>query len=126
MKKLEKENLRKKYKLIRNAIENKEEKSKKIAQKVKGLEEYKNAKIVAIYKSFSSEVDTTELIHMALEDNKIVCLPKIENNEMKFYKITEESKFIKNKFRIEEPETNRENFIEKNFIDLAIIPRIVF
>lgn len=126
MKEIEKENLRKQYKLIRDKIENQKEKSKLIAEKVRNLEEYKTAKIIAIYKSFSSEVDTKELIYMLWEDNKIVCLPKIENNEMKFYKITDNSKLIKNKFGIEEPETNKENFINKNYIDLAIIPGLCF
>ena len=126
MNKLEKENLRKEYKLIRSRVENKKEKSQKIADKVRMLEDYKNAKIIAIYKSFSFEVDTTDLVHYALEDNKIVCLPKIENDEMKFYKITEGSRFIKNKFGIEEPEEYKENFIDKSFIDLAIIPGLCF
>lgn len=126
MKNIEKENLRKKYKLIRDKIENKIEKSKVIAEKIRGLDEYKSAKTIAIYKSFSSEVDNTELISKAFGDKKIIVLPKIEKSDMNFYKITPNSKLIKNKFGIEEPEYNEENLIKKDSIDLAIIPGLCF
>ena len=119
--------LRLNYKKIRENIENKELKSIEIKNKIIALDEYKKAKVVAIYNNFSTEVSTKDIINEALENQKIVCLPKIKNGEMKFYKINSlETDLIKNKFGIKEPIENKENFIDKEMIDIAIIPGLCF
>lgn len=127
MSKLNKEHLRKKYLDIRKEITNKEEKSKEIASKVQMTEEFQNANIIALYKSLPSEVDTSFLIEDALQKRKVVVLPRVYGNEMKFYQITSSKEtFEKSKFGIEEPIENEENFIEASRIDLMIVPGICF
>ena len=119
--------LRLKYKMIREKVKDKELKSIKIKNKIFELDEYKKSKVMAIYKSFSTEVSTDEIIKQALIDNKIVCIPKIKNGNLRFYKITSiEKDLIKNKFGIEEPKEIEENFIDKNSIDIAIVPGLCF
>lgn len=122
-----KEHLRKKYLDIRKKITNKEEKSKEIASKVQMTEEFQNANIIALYKNLSSEVDTSFIIEDALQKGKIVVLPRVYGDEMKFYQITSsKDTFEKSKFGIEEPIENEENFIEASKIDLMIVPGICF
>lgn len=124
---IKKKELRAKYLLIRDKINNKEEKSNKIFNKIIRMEEFRNAKVVAIYKSFKSEVDTSKLIDFSLNEGKIVALPRIEKNEMKFYRISSLNKELtKNKFGIEEPQDKKENLINKNSFDLIIVPGICF
>ena len=119
--------LRLKYKKIRDNLENKIQKSEVIKNKVINLEEYKNAKIIAIYNSFSSEVSSKDIIKNSLDNNKIVCLPRIKNGKMEFYKINSlEKDLIKSKFGIEEPKEIKENLIDKKMIDIAIIPGLCF
>lgn len=124
---VKKQELRKKYSFIRSKIENKEAKSIKITNKLIESKEFKCAKVVALYKSIKSEVDTAKLIENALKLGKIVVLPKVFNSSLNFYKINSvDEKLVKSKFGIKEPEANSTNFIDKNKIDLIIVPGLAF
>lgn len=124
---LEKEELRKKYILIRNYIKNKQEKSKLITDRIIIDEFYKKAKVVALYKNLSSEVDTSELINYSINMNKIVALPKVVDNDLLFYKIHSlNDNLVKSCFEVEEPIANDVNLIDKNIIDLVIVPGVCF
>lgn len=123
----EKKRLREEYKVIRSKIENKKEKSKVIFNKIIKNDIFKEAKTIAIYKNIKSEVDTTELIKYSLNMGKIIALPKVEENELKFYKINSICENLeKSKFGIEEPRKEIGNFVENNIIDLVIVPGICF
>lgn len=122
----DKEVLRKQYISIRNNIKNKKEKSNIITNKVIKEEAYKKAKIVALYKSLPSEVDTTELIKYSIALGKTVVLPKVVCDDLKFYKISLSDKLVKSKFGVEEPIENEANYIEKEKINLVIVPGVCF
>ena len=81
-----KDELRNKYKIIRDNIKDKDIKSNIIKDKIINTIEYKNSKIIALYKNLDTEVYTNELIDCALNDNKIVVLPKVVGNKLVFYK----------------------------------------
>lgn len=124
---VEKNKLRKKYIQIRNNIKNKKVKSNIITNRVIENEAYKKAKTIALYRSFSSEVDTTKLIEYSIANGKIVCLPKVMDNDLKFYEIGSLSeKFIKSKFGVEEPIGYEFNYIDKRDVDLVIVPGVCF
>ncbi len=116
-----KDKLRKKYLEIRKNINDKSNKSSIIMDKIINSDEYKKSNIIAIYKSLNSEVDTNELIEYSLNNNKIVVLPKVDGEILRFYK-TDNKSFIKGDFGIYEPIENE----EINNIDLYIIPGICF
>lgn len=116
-----KEELRKKYKEIRNNIKDKDIKSNIIKNKIINTTEYKNSKVIALYKNLNTEVYTNELINYTLNDNKIVVLPKVKDNTLVFYK-TDNKSFTKSKYNIYEP---IETDIVDN-IDLFIVPGICF
>lgn len=123
---IEKQKLRKKYNTIRDNIKDKK-KSQIITNKIIEMEAFKKSKIMAVYKNFKSEVDTTKLIEYAINQGKIVALPKVCGKDLKFYRInTGHDILIKNRFEIEEPVKSEINFIEKNQIDLIIVPGICF
>jgi 5-formyltetrahydrofolate cyclo-ligase len=121
---MEKDELRKKYLVIRDNVIDKENKSRIIFNKIINHEYYKNAKVIAIYNSFKSEVDTKYLINYSLNNNKIVLLPRIEKDNMNFYRIDSLNNLVKNKYGIDEPINN--NLYNKEDIDLMIVPGIVF
>ena len=124
---MKKEELRKKYILIRNRVENKTQKSEIISEKIQEQIEYKNAKIIALYKNLKSEVSTEKLIEDSINLGKCVALPKVVNNELKFYKIKSlKEKFIKSNFGVEEPIENEINYINQKDIGLIIVPGICF
>lgn len=124
---VKKQELRKEYKQIRNNIIDKANKSKIITNKVIEDIDYKNANIIALFKSFGSEIDTTELIKLSIENGKIVLLPKVVKDKLRFYKIKSLSEIlIKSKFGVEEPVGNEEHHIENQKIDLVIVPGLCF
>lgn len=123
---IEKTVLRKQYLSIRNNIIDKEEKSKIICEKIINTLEYKSSKVIALYKNLPSEVDTNYLIDYSLKNNKIVVLPRVDKDDLKFYKIANNEKLEKSPFGVLEPHDNKETLIDNNLIDLAIIPGICF
>lgn len=121
-----KSTIRKKYIDIRNNVSNKIEKSQNITKQIINSEIYIKANTIAVYKSFGSEVDTSYLINYSLDNGKTILLPKVIANDMKFYKITKDEKFIKNKYNIDEPIGETDKFFNPTDIDLIIVPGISF
>ena len=119
--------IRKEYILKRNKIQNKDKKSQKIINKILDCDFYKQAQIIALYKSLPSEVNTNELISYSIDLGKIVTLPRMDNGNLKFYKMnTINDKLVKSEFGVEEPIELEINFIEKEKIDLMIVPGVCF
>ena len=124
---IQKENLRKEYILKRMDIPNKHEKSKQIMKKITRNILYKESKIIALYSSLDSEVDTDELIKYSIKIGKIVVLPRVEDGNLKFYKINSiDNILIKSNFGVKEPLAKEENFVSIDNIDLVIVPGICF
>ena len=76
---MNKEELRKLIIDKRKNILNKKELSTIIVNKLISLDIYKEARVIALYNSLDSEVDTSYLINESLK-SKIVLLPRIINN----------------------------------------------
>lgn len=124
---LVKNEIRKKYKEIRNNICEREEKSCIISEKIINSDLYKKSKVIGIYKNMKSEVNTSEIIEKAVNNEKVVALPRVKGKELVFYKITSKDElFTKSKFGVEEPVAKQENLISKDLIDLIIVPGLVF
>ena len=119
--------LREKYIKIRNDIEDKLEKSGLIFNKIISLSEYKNANIIGLYNSIGSEVNTSEMIEYFISDDKIVCLPRVFGDDLKFYRIYSlNDKFEKSKFNVLEPIIDSNNYIDVDKIDLLLVPGVCF
>lgn len=124
---MDKNELRRKYIEIRNNIEKKEEKSYIIQNEIIKTDAYKKAQVVALYKSLASEVNTNYLIEHSLNLKKIVCLPKVEGEDINFYQINDsKEKLLVSKFGILEPQGNARRIIPKGAIDIAIVPGVAF
>ena len=89
---MDKNELRKKYLLIRKSIKDKQEKSNIIFNKVINSEEYTNSRIIGLYNSLPNEVNTSELINYSLKNKKIVCLPRVVGKDILFFRIEDNSK----------------------------------
>lgn len=123
---MNKNDLREYYINIRNNIDNKNIKSNIIFNKIINDELFNSSKVIGIYYSLPSEVDTHTLIEYALSIGKVVCLPKIVKDEMKFYKIDYGTRLKKSKFGVLEPPSKKVNLILVDDIDLLIVPGICF
>ena len=123
---MDKNDLRNKYINIRNNIDNKNVKSNIIFNKIINDEVFNSSKVIGMYYSLKSEVDTHALIEYALDIGKIVCLPKIVKDNMKFYKIDYGTRLKKSKFGVLEPPSKKENLVTTDDIDLLIVPGVCF
>jgi len=123
-----KEEFRKIYSSYREKLSHLERKQKsiQICNKVLTLHEWKNAKIVMLYVTHKSEVDTLPLIQAALKYNKNVLLPRVEGKEIVPYQIFSFPEDVAPGFaNILEPVPKKCKLWEKSF-DLVIVPGIVF
>ena len=117
-----KEELRLKLKEIRKNIQDKDAKSKIIVQEVMELSEYQNSQVIALYKSFNNEVDTSYLINNSLLLGKIVLLPRVVDDIMIFIRIDENTKYDISRFGVVEP--IGDEYLGP--IDLMIVPGLGF
>lgn len=126
---MEKEQLRNHIKTIRNSMtaNEKMEYDEAIYNKVINSDYYSKSKTIFIYVSFGSEVDTHRIIKHGLENNKIICVPKIINKAkgMKAVRINTMKELKANSFGILEPQTFL-NTINPEEIDLMLIPGLAF
>ena len=129
MNKEEKKDLRNIILNKRNSIDNntKEEMDREIFNRLINLDLYKEGKNIFIYLSFGSEIDTNPIIDRALEDGKEVYIPKVykSNKEMKAIRLNSFEDLEENSMGILEPKDDS-NFIDKENIDLIIVPGAVF
>lgn len=121
--------LRNKILSIRNSL-NKETKNAMDQEIYKILitsDLYIKANNIFIYLSFGSEVETKNIINKALEDKKRIFIPKIykEDKSMKAIRLKSFNDLKKNSMGILEP-IDDSNYIEKEKIDLIVVPGAVF
>ncbi len=74
------------------------------AERIAGLDEYKDADTILCYASCKGEADTWKLIERAWEDGKRVALPRVTGaHEMHFYRITSMNDVAPGYYDIPEP-----------------------
>ncbi|MCX5775927.1 MAG: 5-formyltetrahydrofolate cyclo-ligase, partial [Firmicutes bacterium] len=119
--------LRELFKAERLEITDKKEKSKTIMEKIIASPHYKTAKVITVYAALPFEVDTSVLIRQAYLNHKVVAFPKVENNDLAFYKVGAVSELTtRGPLNIKEPVPSPEHLVHKNEIDLIIVPGICF
>ena len=98
-----------------------------IFNKVINSEYYKKAKTIFLFVSFKSEVDTHKLIEYAINDNKEICVPKIETKEkgIELYKITGFDDLKVGYYNVLEPIEGSQKISSEN-IDLILMPGLAF
>lgn len=105
------------------------EKDRIILSKLTQLAEYKKAQTVLFYAPIprEKEVDTWPAIEKALDEEKVIVLPKIniKNKTTQLYIINGRADTIENKFHIPEPAPTCQP-IKPEDIDLVIIPGVAF
>ena len=125
-----KSEIRRKILINRNNIPLKRriEKSKIIFKNITSLKQYEKYNRIGIYYSINTEVSTQHIIRDALENNKIVGIPKIIDEKfIEFYRIIEDEyddiSWVQGKYGTME---NKSSEIISNDIQLVIVPGIVF
>ena len=88
---------------------------------------FQKARIVHIYKSFGSEVQTDQIIQKALESSKIVVVPVVLGNQILLHlQIFANTVFTRDPFGIQNPTENYQLFDNQTLgiNDLIIVPLV--
>jgi 5-formyltetrahydrofolate cyclo-ligase len=101
-------------------------KDRAVAEQLSGLPEFRAAERVLLYASFRSEVDTAEIIEVALDRGKKVLLPKVdrENGTLSKHVINGMDDVSPGFAGIPEPTTEERLRVED--IDLIVVPGVAF
>jgi 5-formyltetrahydrofolate cyclo-ligase len=124
-------------KIVRNQIRQKlhsmpkssyEKRSSLIAQNVRKLKEWEEAKLIAITISNFPEVDTRRIIENAWMDGKKVAVPKCEpkSKTMHFRKLESFEQLERVFFGLWEPILDKTELVEDTDIDLMFVPGLAF
>lgn len=103
--------------------------SNMIFSKIRKLPVYEDAKTVMFYLSYGSEVVTDTMIASAIEEEKTVVVPAIQNpgdGKMYAVKLPRLEDAYQSVYGIRQPEINPEDIAEKDEIDLVFVPGIAF
>ena len=125
----QKQNLRKLIQDKRNAIpaEERNNKSRKAAEKFFFTKDYVEAVNILLYFPFRSEIDTTIIIRKALRDRKKIILPRVWHKNLDLYYIENyEHQLKKGSYGIMEPVPELCEPAEASEMDLAIVPGVCF
>lgn len=90
---------------------------------------WKNANTIGTYLSIGAEWDTRAIVNQALKDGKKVAVPKTihKTKELLFCEMTDWSQIIEDGyFGLDEPDVEQTTAVEKDQIDLLIVPGLVF
>ena len=104
---------------LRKQETEKDIKSAKIAKEV--LSFCESYSVIGVYLSKEDEVQTDELIKELQAQNKVVVFPKVEGNDLEFYK---SDKFEISSFGVREPIEGEK--YSKDKIDVMIVPGVGF
>lgn len=125
-----KKNLREKYKTIRTSMSTAEKKrmDQEILKLFFSLSEYKKTKLILTYVSKEKEIDTFKLIKVALNDGKIIGVPKCNSKQKKisFYEIKSIEELKPSIFGILEPINCIKLSIDISKDTLCVVPGLCF
>lgn len=108
--------------------EEKKQIEKRMHTKLWNSELWEQAKIIGITIAQGYEWDTASIIYKAWEQGKQVVVPKCypNNKEMIFYYLRSYNQLEKVYYQLLEPNPDQTSPIERNDIDLLIVPGLVF
>lgn len=114
--------------LTRLSTNQKREIERELENQLYNSEIWQKAKVIGITSATSIEWNTEPMIKRAWEQNKTIAIPKTipARSEMNFFKITSFNELKVGYANILEPNVSENRLIDKNDIDLIIVPGIVF
>lgn len=101
---------------------------KAIYKKLFENENFKKAKCIGLTIPFGTEINTYPIIEKLLNEGKTVCSPicEKESRNMIFYKINSLDELVEGYYGIKIPPEKKENIVEKDMIDLILVPGVGF
>ncbi len=90
----------------------------------KAISYLKEGTVISCYVSLDDEVDTREIIDYCFKNHITICVPKVYDSTLKFYKIDSYQDLSKSIFHLYEPTTNQEVLVSD--IDIMFVPLVAY
>ena len=122
---MEKKEIRKKYKMLRNKMSEMEvkEKSDRICQNIISSNLFQQAEKMLVYAPLGNEVDICPVMEEGWRQQKRIAFPKVFGETMRYFEISSFSQLEEGTFHVMEP-------VETNPIDweeaLVLVPGVAF
>ena len=101
--------------------------SNQICARIRSLEQYRQAKRIALYFPVNGEIDLTSLWNSAPLQGKFCYFPALNDDlTLSFLPATPNTPFKKNRYRIPEPDVSFELAIPPEQLNLIIVPLVAF
>lgn len=127
---MDKKAVRERVMEARNAEPDKEDKSRRICERVFALPEFAAARVVQFYIDVRSEVRTRSFIPRALELGKKVVVPYCVDEHLELFPLEHPDELTLGAFKILEPRPDLRALPHKRFdvksVDLMMVPGVVF
>lgn len=101
-------------------------KSEQIADRICDVKEFADAKSVLIYASYNNEVETDKLILKAMLMGKEIYMPKVDGDDMDFYRVFSLDELEEGAFGIREPYDIEHFKFEQGENTVCIMPLAAF
>lgn len=99
----------------------------KVADAICHTELFKQSQHIAAYTPINSEIDPTQLMRYAWDQEKLCYLPVLDKNKQLLFCLYEEGDpLINNRFDIPEPYITAEKLIDPQDLDIVITPLVGF
>lgn len=101
--------------------------SNQICTRIRSLEQYRQAKRIALYFAINGEIDLTTLWNSAPLQGKFCYFPVLNNDStLSFLPATPNTPFKSNRYSIPEPDVSPDLAIPVDQLDLIIVPVVAF
>lgn len=102
--------------------------SKQLQENLFRSDLWQQAETIGVYLSVGDEWDTRNIVKQAFIEGKNVVVPKTipDTKELVFYQLTDPSQTVKGNFGLEEPDITQTSPVDKDAIDLLLVPGLVF
>ena len=101
--------------------------SQKICRLAKQLIDTHQPNSILLYLHMRSEVETSYLLESQLSSDRLVGLPRVEEQNLKIYQIQNpDIQFQSHKWGMKEPDPDQCTSLDSNFLDMILVPGCVF
>lgn len=125
---LQKKALRTQMREIRKSCSNRPDKDKLLFKKIISSSLYRDAECILSYVSYGTEADTIQLLSHALENGKLVYVPRciLNTNQMQFFRIDSLSDLHPDQFGIPAPAADMQRVFHSCSSAICFVPGLAF
>ncbi len=98
----------------------------RLGERICGMQEFQQSHRIAVYFAVNGEISLDPVIDAALEQDKQVYLPNLDQSSLRFSPYFRQQKMRINKFRLPEPDVTDEEMLAPEVLDLVLAPLVVF